>query len=329
MANVNFITFKELNYKFDRVDFNKFYLLLSKDYYRVYSIIKKFKNILNNELNFTSIDIEKVQSAKEIINCCETYPFLDAHRVIYINNIDFKKHEAIIKELLKYIPKMSNRTILLISHYITDKRENYKKNTTALKFEKSLPGCVVYQPTINLEDLKIIAAEENINLKDNKILNSLLNSDNLDVARNDLIKLSYLDSLDDEKIKRNLSSSNEIDIFNLTEAIQQKNIENAIAYIFNLQDCGENEIKLNMMILKTFKLLYDCKTFVEYGMSEEQISQKLHIHPYPVKIACNQSKLFSIEVLKESIDACLQFDINFKKGAKGSLEILLLKILSI
>lgn len=324
------ITYKELKFNYNKGKYNNFYLLISKDFYRINTVLNLFKKQISSELNFTYIDINNVEDAKEITNICNTYPIFDTKRIVFINNVDLSRHKKELDILIKYIPKMPKETILLMAHYVTDKRENYNKNTVVSKLEKAVSNSVVYSPNITLEELNQIAVEEGIKI-DNKILNLLLTADNLDVARNDLIKLSFLnpDNLTLENAEKYISSSSEIDVFNLTEAIKERNLEKSLVYINNLKDKGENEIVLTIMLTKTFKLLYDCKILKEIGLSEGDIATRLKMHHYPVKLACKQAEKFPIETLSKAIDLCLQYDIDFKKGVKSSLDILIIKILAI
>lgn len=323
------ITYKELQLTISKKTYQNFYLLISKDYYRIRKVLNLFKNLIENQdLNYTNIDLGSIDDFKEVENLANTYPLSDKLRIIVINNIDMEKHKAHLAKLAKYLPQISPTTILIMTIYVKDHRDTYKNNSLVKKLEKINPCSVVYQPKITIQDLKEIITEENVNLPQMAI-NALLNSDNLDIARNDIIKLSLLENLDEAKIKRNLSTSNEIDVFNLTEAIQHKNLEKALLYINTIKDNGETDIKINILIMRSFKLLYDCKRYISQNISQPVMATKLGMHPYPIKLACEQCGKFELKTLEKAIEYCLEFEIDFKKGVLGSLELLLVKILAL
>lgn len=322
------ITYKELSNLIKTTNNNNFYLLISKDFYRIEKALKQFKNLITNDMNYSVFDASKIEDVKEITNATETYPFCDTKRIVVINDIDLTKDKKLLDSLLKFIPKMAPHTILILLHYVKDPRENYKTNTIVKKAEKIAEGSVVYESKISMEDLKEIVKEESISI-DSKVMTLFLNADNLDVARNDMRKLAFINNLTLEKAKENVSSSNEIDVFKLTDAIKNKDLDKSMIYIKDLKDGGEGDIGICINILRAFKLLYDCKVLSNLKFSESQIATKLKTHPYPIKLACGQCKNFSQKTLETAINLCLEFDIGVKKGIVGNLEILLIKILAI
>ena len=83
--------------------------------------------------------------------------------------------------------------------------------------------------------------------------------------------------------------------------------------------------KLNKQLL--FMIL-QCKILLEQKKMQNQIAQKMGLRDFMVKQYIQQSKYFSIEVLKEALEFCLQTDINVKTGKWDSdlaIELLLLQ----
>lgn len=322
------IGYREFKNMLCRGNNQKLHVLISKDYWK----IKGCFDILNMRIqypdfNLVKVDAREVEGIKYVKEKCDSIPFMDKFRVLVIENVSFTQHKELLNAILEYVPTMPISSMILLTHYITDKRLDYRKDATVKKFEKKLSAeTCVHDPKFTMEDLKDIASEDNISL-DNSILTLMMSADNLDVARNDMRKLSMVDGLTFEVARNNLCGSNEIDIFNLTDAIKSGKVEATISILRNLKDKGQNDVGIGINMLRAFELLLHSKQLLEKGLSVQQIAEKLKMHEYPVKLACGQCKKFEEDKLMQAVIELLEFDVSCKLGHKPSLEQSILKIM--
>lgn len=76
-------------------------------------------------------------------------------------------------------------------------------------------------------------------------------------------------------------------IFDLINSIVRKDINKSLELYDDLLVVNEEEIKLIVTIANQFRLIYQVKTMFKSGYSELDISKKLDVHPYRIKLANN------------------------------------------
>lgn len=115
----------------------------------------------------------------------------------------------------------------------------------------------------------------------------------------------------------------ETKIFDLVDAIAQRNQARANELVYHLLEAGENEFYLFTMLLFQFRNLLRVKDCQKKGIfSPQAISKSLNIHPYVVTKALNQLRNFSLDKLKEIYDLAAQLDVQVKTGEKSMQECL-------
>ena len=139
--------------------------------------------------------------------------------------------------------------------------------------------------------------------------------DNLYVITNELNKLFlYKDNknIDVEDIKICISNYINTNIFDLINAIVEKDVDKSLKLYDDLLLINEEEIKLIVTLANQFRLIYQVKTMFKSGYSELDISKKLDVHPYRIKLANN---------VNISLNDCLMYlkklsvlDENIKTG---------------
>ena len=109
-------------------------------------------------------------------------------------------------------------------------------------------------------------------------------------------------------------------IFDLTQMILKRQIDQASNLVKDLRLQGEDEIKLIAIMLGQFRLFIQVKILSEEGQPESQIVTSLSdlsgrkINPYQVKFALRDSRRFSLPFLKQAMITLIETDYAIKSG---------------
>lgn len=109
-------------------------------------------------------------------------------------------------------------------------------------------------------------------------------------------------------------------IFDLTQMILKRQIDQASNLVKDLRLQGEDEIKLIAIMLGQFRLFTQVKILSEEGQTESQIVTSLsdlsgrRINPYQVKFALRDSRRLSLPFLKKAMITLIETDYAIKSG---------------
>lgn len=109
-------------------------------------------------------------------------------------------------------------------------------------------------------------------------------------------------------------------IFDLTQMILKRQIDQASNLVKDLRLQGEDEIKLIAIMLGQFRLFTQVKILSEEGQPESQIVTSLsdlsgrRINPYQVKFALRDSRRLSLSFLKQAMITFIETDYAIKSG---------------
>jgi DNA polymerase-3 subunit delta len=117
-------------------------------------------------------------------------------------------------------------------------------------------------------------------------------------------------------------------VFNLVDYISEKKPQKSIDILNELVFKGESITTILRMIQRQFKLIFDVKLGVERGKGKEELAKELRLHPYICEKMMMQSKRFTIEQLKNSIELCLNSEKLLKSttvNSKMEMELLIIR----
>ena len=123
-----------------------------------------------------------------------------------------------------------------------------------------------------------------------------------------------------EDIKEVVPKSLQDNIFDLTQMILKRQIDQARNLVKDLRLQGEDEIKLIAILLGQFRMFSQVKIFSEEGQSESQIVVSLSdlsgrkVNPYQVKFALRDSRRLSLSFLKQTMMTFIETDYAIKSG---------------
>ena len=150
-----------------------------------------------------------------------------------------------------------------------------------------------------------------------------------EIQKNLIFLLSYKadSNITEEDIVQAIPKTLQDNIFDLTQLILAKKIDQARDLVKDLTLQGEDEIKLIAIMLGQFRLYTQVKILAELGQTESQMVSSLgnylgrNPNPYQIKFALRDSRRLSLDFLQNSIRYLIQADYQIKTGVyeKGYL----------
>ena len=118
----------------------------------------------------------------------------------------------------------------------------------------------------------------------------------------------------EEDIRLLVSYVQEANIFEMVDALGQRNAQRAAKFLHQLLDDGEHPLALLGMIVRQFRILIQVKELTERGLSQQKMASQLRLHPFVVKKAVRQAMNFSMEQLEAIYRKLLETDVAIKTG---------------
>lgn len=295
------------------------YIIESSDYIVIQSkideILKKHKLTHDMIIKYDLIETPISVAIEDL----DTYNFLSSNKVVIGDNAYFltgsKPKGAVVhneEELEKYLKNPSEENILIL---ICDKLDSRKKLVKLFDKKNILSGEVSIEDLIksHLDDYKM-------DFKTTRFLMDYCDNDNERIL-NELEKLKCY-KLDEkeitiEDIKEIVIKLTGENIFSLIDSIVQKNRKKAYQITQELIAKGEDISKIIIMTSDQFRLMYQVKSFLKQGLSQEQIAKELKIHPYRVKLAVEKGYSYSSKVLLTNLEYFYDLDYMIKSGSNN------------
>ncbi|NRG44613.1 DNA polymerase III subunit delta [Bacillus sp. CRN 9] len=323
--------------------FTPLYLLYGTEPY----LINETKQLLINhalspeeiDFNLSSYDLEET-SIETALEDAETFPFMGERRLIFLHNPFFltaekskAKVEHNLSRLESYLKDPAPYTIIVFSGAY-EKLDERKKMTKQIKKSAS----VLEAKKLNESELKVWirdrAAANGVQIDEEAVeLMLTLAGTNLFMLTSELDKLSLY--AEDEKridvkiVEQLVSRSLEQNIFTLVDKIVHRNIEEALRIYYDLLKLNEEPIKILAVITNQFRLIYQVKELARRGYGQNQIAGYIKAHPFRVKLAAGQAKLFSDEELVQIMNLLADADYQMKTGGMNKallIELFLFKL---
>ena len=143
-----------------------------------------------------------------------------------------------------------------------------------------------------------------------------------EIQKNLLFLQSYKEDsvIEEEDIVNAIPKTLQDNIFDLTQFILTKKMDQARDLVRDLTLQGEDEIKLIAVMLGQFRTFTQVKILAESGQTESQISSSLgsflgrNPNPYQIKFALRDSRGLSLSFLKQAISYLIETDYQIKTG---------------
>ncbi|OFS64136.1 MULTISPECIES: DNA polymerase III subunit delta [Nosocomiicoccus] len=301
----------------------KLYLVYGKNRVRIDETVNKLtKDYLATVDDFNRIVFDYIETEIEhIIEECITLPFLSDRKVVIVKDAFLftaeKKRTSIdhnIDKMIQYIEDKEDDTLLI---FVTsaEKLDNRKKITKLIKKQGKIIECEEMNERELVQHINDAVKSEGLTIR-NDAVNELLNRTgaNYTIVKNELEKLMLFahDIITVEDVNIIVSKSLEANVFSLTDFILKNQKREAVDVFRDLILQKEEPIKLLGLISSQFRLYYQTKILMNEGMRQDEISSRLKVHPYRVKLAMSQVNQYPLEVLLQKMVLIRDMDYELK-----------------
>lgn len=315
-------------------NFMKCYLFYGNEEYLKNYYEKKFKNSilnLNEAMNFDIFESKDI-SVDSIISSANTLPFMADKRLVLVKNSELfqnaRKDET--EKMKQYLNDIPESTCIVFIENEVDKRNKLYKAI------QNIGHIVEFTAPKENELVTWLQREFKNNNKsiETKVAIYMLRTVGMDMElltneAQKLIAYRYNDTIiTKEDIDLICSKSLEAKIFDMLDAMGNKNANKVLEIYNNMIILKEAPIKILIMIIRQFRLLIQTKFLLSKGYSSNNIADRLNLRLFVVNGLINQSKNFSYQSLLEAFEECLDTDVSIKKGevdAKTGVELLIIK----
>ena len=309
------------------------YLFYGEEDYLINNALEKLKKTIVDpsfeQLNFMILEGKEV-TASQIVDACETLPFMSERKLVYLKNMDIFQGKSKVfsedeeKYIIDYIKQIPNSTTLVIYGAVAvDTRrkivKEIKKYGQVVEFTKLTEDefnkwikkiFKFYGKTIEAKELAFL--KMHLDYLGRNASQTLLS------VENEIKKvISFMGEkiiLEEVHIEKVLTSSFHNDIFKLLDAIEKRNTSEAIKRLNHILEEGEPILKILTTLGNQMKNILSAKLLLEEGYSSKMIATKLGIHPFVASKCATQSKGFTIERIKTLLNRFLEADIMIKTG---------------
>lgn len=304
------------------------YLLFGTKDYSINNEIKKIcKNI--DEMNISRYDLNNDLTSL-VIEDAKTISLFGDKKIVIADNANMftastSKDSEIIEDYLKNINEYTD--LIFIVH--SDKIDARKKITKAIKEKGKI---IEFNDDLDAVSLiRRLFKDYNIEYSDIKLLIDRVGNNPL-IITNEINKIKIYKGNDknitSEDILNLTNKIIEIDVFKLIDYIVRKDKGNALELYNEMLKVNEEPIKIIVILANQFRIMYQSKELLKKGYSEKDIASILKIHPYRVKLAIQNSRNYTSEMLLKYLNDLADIDIGIKTGTINkdlALELFILK----
>ena len=295
------------------------------------------------DLNYIKIDGLNT-SMDEIVNACETMPFMGDRKLVLVYRANFLREKTdshgtqIYNEIKNYLKNLPPYTVLIMYYIFNDKRETAKKNKKLMALDK-------FTHIVNFEKLKRDKFRKKVesifNEKGKSIGKVELNffcervQNNFNIIKLEIDKLidyTYGRDITRNDIQKLIPAKSEDDVFDLVDLISQRKIEKAIDIMDELLFKADQHMLIVTSIENQFKKLYRIKIGIKQGKKVNDFVAELHVPTFVCEKLINLSKKFSSRQLEGLIKLCVETEGKIKSTGVDKtmeLELLLLNTLMV
>ncbi|SFG08115.1 DNA polymerase III subunit delta [Sporolactobacillus nakayamae] len=303
------------------------------------NITSEALNDEERDFNFSKYDMTELP-LEHAIEDAETIPFFGDKKVVIIENAYFltaertkTKIEQKIDRLEQYMEHPAESAVLIIN-------APYEKLDRRKKIVKKLEKSAAVYELSHLSDTTLFTILENVAAQygtrytkegHEQLLAAI--GPHLGQLANEVGKCAlYCDAdraIDAQVVEEIGSKSLETNVFLLVNQVMHRKTAQALQLLHELVRMKEEPLKLLALLERQFRIVYQAGYYQKEGYTQNSIASKIGVHPYAVKLALEQTRLFSTALLQNALEKCAQTDYQIKTGQADkvlALELLIVQI---
>lgn len=308
--------------------FKPVYLVLGNEQYLIEKTKQAFGDSVLDEdeasMNFGQFNMKETP-VDLAVQEAESFPFFGDRRLVFIQDPYFLTGEKVktdvehdLNQFMQYVENPSDFSVMVIfaPYEKLDKRKKITKLLTKHAEvldvnpmnERELPAYIanyVSSKGFSFEPRAMDVLIERTNHQLTAIMSEL---DKLFLFHSDDRTITI------ETINLLVARSLESNIFNINKYVLSGNVHVAIQSYNDLLKQKQDPIKIIAIMMGQFRLLIQAKILRTQGYQAQEITRSLKIHPYRVKLALQQEKQFSKELLSTAYRQLIDTDYMIKSG---------------
>ena len=280
------------------------------------------------DLNFAYFDMKEV-AYKDLELELVSLPFFADEKIVILDHfvdITTAKKRFLTDDELKsfeeYLDNPSPTTKLLI--FAEEKLDSKRRLVKLLKRDATVFDAIEPKEQELRQYFQIWSQTQGLQFVGQSFENLLIKSgfQFSEIQKNLLFLQSYKEDsvIEEEDIVNAIPKTLQDNIFDLTQFILTKKMDQARDLVRDLTLQGEDEIKLIAVMLGQFRTFTQVKILSESGQAESQIASSLgsflgrNPNPYQIKFALRDSRGLSLSFLKQAISYLIETDYQIKTG---------------
>lgn len=284
-------------------------------------MLKKKYHIQEEDMNIVTYWCQETSIAT-IIEDALTPPFLTEYKMIVLKNPLFlttQKQKSLAEEdvqkLMDYLKLENPTTIFVIYH----DQKNFDERK---KIVKSLRKLAHFYEIEKMDEHQLYKTTHqaiknrgcDIDEEALRLFLSRMPQNLLEISQEVNKLCLYTKHITVETIDLLVTKQVEENVFELSQAILNKETARSFRIYKDLIVNNEEPIKLIVLIANAMRLLYQVKLLDRKGYNDKEIAQILSINPYRLKYIRRDGKDFDLKELLAHIDELSQLDVAVKTG---------------
>lgn len=295
------------------------YLFYGDELYMRDLYIEKIRAVIPEdgfeEFNLITID-GKETSTDEIADAIESYPMISEKKLVIIRDSGiFKKPKEEVAEFWnEELKRLPDYCVLLFVEDNVDKRSSvYKtisKHGTAVEFAYLKP----YELTAWVQG-EVLKAKKKMSKDVIEYFVSIC-QDGLINLKNELDKLIIAseDEITETDVKKVVSKSVNVQVFDLTDCIMDKNADKAFSILADLKTAKESAFTVLYLLNSAFDKMLLAKVMFADGATKDEVDKRIGLPPFIAKKYYDGAKKFSEEFLAKRVCRVPELDLAIKQG---------------
>jgi len=303
-------------------EYKSSYLLYGEERYLVSHYAKAIENAIFGTKGEDSGHYKDVFDGaipvRDIIMTAETLPFISERRLIYVRDSRLfatgRKNDS--ETMADYLPNTPKETIIVFVESDVDRRSKLFKQISKVG---AAIDCTPPTPQTLATWVMRIAKERGKTISP-PVAHQLVRTigTNMSAISQEIHKLSAYCGSSPEitigDINAICTPTLESRIFDLTKAMGNGRVTDALAMYRNMLILKESPIMILSMIIRQFRIMLLCKCAKEKGMSIMQTASELSLRDFMVLEALGFGQRFTVKELLTALEDCRETDVKIKTG---------------
>ncbi|XJS09762.1 DNA polymerase III subunit delta [Aerococcaceae bacterium WGS1372] len=318
--------FQAVMQNLNRGQLHQIYTLIGEEGYLKQQFMEKLYEVLGgiDNLDISKIDLQEL-TIDHVLDEAEMFSFFSDYRLLIVFNASFLNAQGKVKlsdkeqkRLLDYIENPNTATIIVfnVDNSSLDKRKkltkSFNKNTMIVDISNLDETQVSRYVQAYIKESDINYTREAINellIRVNyQLTNAMVEIEKLELYAQSEGRITI------DTVRTLVARTLESDVFQLSNAIADKNISRAIQIYQDLILMKHEPIALHALMVSQFRVMVQSVILARTGLNQADIAKQLGIHPYRVKLAIESVRSLQFEELLKFYAELSEADFNMKTG---------------